>query len=129
LNPDLAGLLARALAGTAQPASVATDWKIFVVEFLFTFALAYVVLNVTAAPANKGNSFYGLAIGFTLATGPFTVGQLSGGVFNPAVAVEGSLLGTLIWSKFWIYVAASCLGGIGAALVFGYLEHGQGHSS
>src|SRR6185436_10841429 len=56
-------------------------------EFVFTFALAWVVLNVATAKATSGNSNYGLAIGFTVMTGAFAVGSVSGGVFNPAVAV------------------------------------------
>jgi aquaporin Z len=118
----LAGLLVRALAGTAAPAALANSWKIFVLEFLFTAALAYVVLNVATAKATEGNSFYGLAIGFTLATGVFAAGKLSGGAFNPAVALGGTVTGSLRWSHYWIYVVASCLGGLAAALVFRYLQ-------
>ena len=55
-----------------------------IVEFLFTFALAYVVLNVATARGTEGNSFYGLAIGFTVVAGAFAVGGISGGAFNPA---------------------------------------------
>ena len=53
----------------------------------FTFALVYVVLNVATAKGTSGNSFYGLAIGFTVLVGAFSVGNISGGAFNPAVAV------------------------------------------
>ena len=56
-------------------------------EFLFTFALAYVVLNVATSKDTAGNSNYGLAIGFTVLTGAYAVGAISGGAFNPAVAV------------------------------------------
>src|SRR4051794_23411299 len=61
--------------------------KAFLVEFLFTFALAYVVLNVATSKATAGNSNYGLAIGFTVMVGAFSVGSISGAAFNPAVAV------------------------------------------
>ena len=44
-------------------------------EFLFTFALVYVVLNVATSKANDGNSFYGLAIGFTVTDGRLRCGQ------------------------------------------------------
>jgi len=54
-------------------------------EFLFTFALCWVVLNVATAKGTSGNSFYGLAIGFTVLAGAFSVGAISGGAFNPAV--------------------------------------------
>src|SRR5262245_17075804 len=43
--------------------------KAFVVELLFTFALAYVVLNVATSKDHPNNSFYGLAIGFTVLVG------------------------------------------------------------
>src|SRR6202008_4418249 len=62
-------------------------------EFLFTFALVYVVLNVATAKGTSGNSFYGLAIGMTVMVGAVSVGNISGGAFNPAVARELSRLG------------------------------------
>ena len=63
------------------------------VEFLFTFALVWVVLNSATSKDNDGNSFYGLAIGLTVMTGAFAVGDISGGAFNPAVAVGVSVMG------------------------------------
>ena len=87
-------------------------------EFLFTFALAYVVLNVATAKGTSGNSFYGLAIGMTVMVGAFSVGGVSGGAFNPAVAVGASLLGLFSWSNIWIYLMADLLGGGAAALTF-----------
>src|SRR5262249_25543077 len=60
--------------------------KAFLAEFLFTFALVWVVLNVATSKGTAGNSNYGLAIGFTVLTGAFAVGGISGGAFNPAVA-------------------------------------------
>src|SRR5690606_6737401 len=65
----------------------------FVAEFLFTFALVYVVLNVATARGNEGNSHYGLAIGFTVMVGAYSVGAISGGAFNPAVAIGIAMLG------------------------------------
>src|SRR5437870_1688086 len=61
--------------------------KALIVEFLYTFALAYVVLNVATAKGTAGNSFYGLAIGFTVMAGAYAVGPVSSAAFNPAVAV------------------------------------------
>jgi len=86
-----------------------------IVEFLFTFALAYVVLNVATADGTEGNSFYGLAIGFTVATGAFAVGAISGGAFNPAVAIGAMVMGLLSWSDIWVYLLANLLGGAAAA--------------
>ena len=118
----LAAVLVRALVGLAAPARLASDWKILVGELIFTLALAYVVLNVTSAEATEGNSFYGLAIGFTVATGIFAVGKTTGGVFNLAAALGGSVTGALTWSHSWIYLLASLLGGASAAAVFAYLH-------
>jgi aquaporin Z len=87
-------------------------------EFLFTFALVYVVLNSATAEGTSGNSFYGLAIGMTLMTGAFAVGDISGGAFNPAVALGISMLGLSSWGNIWIYLAANFGAAIVAALVF-----------
>jgi aquaporin Z len=90
----------------------------FAAELLFTFALVYVVLNVATARATDGNSYFGLAIGFTVLAGAFAVGDISGGAFNPAVAVGVSMMGLFPWSNIWLYVLADLLGGALAALVF-----------
>ena len=121
----LAALLARGVSGHATAASLSSNWKILVVEFIFTFALAYVVLNVATARGTEGNSFYGLAIGFTVAAGAFTVGGISGAAFNPAVAVGASILGAFKWSHIWIYIVGSLLGGAIAAGVFLYVQGGE----
>jgi len=92
--------------------------RAFVAEVLFTFALAYVVLNVATAKGTAGNSFYGLAIGMTVMSGAFAVGHISGGVFNPAVALGITLMGLSGLGSIWIYLAANFLGGAAAALAF-----------
>jgi aquaporin Z len=87
-------------------------------EFLFTFALAYVVLNTATAKNTSGNSFYGLAIGFSVLVGAFSVGSISGAVFNPAVAVGISCMGWSPWPNLWIYLVADFLGAGVAAAAF-----------
>ncbi|HEY2799212.1 MAG TPA: aquaporin [Chthoniobacterales bacterium] len=87
-------------------------------EFLFTFALVYVVLHTATAEGTSGNSFYGLAIGMTVMTGAFAVGDISGGAFNPAVAIGLSMLGISPWPNIWIYLAAEFGAGLAAALIF-----------
>ena len=90
----------------------------FVAEFLFAFALVYVVLNVATAKGTSGNSFYGLAIGMTVMTGAFAVGGISGGAFNPAVAIGIGVMGLVAMASIWIHSVANLLGGAVAALVF-----------
>jgi aquaporin Z len=96
-----------------------------VAEFIFTFALCYVVLNVATSKDNAGNSFYGLAIGFTIFVGAASVGKISGGAFNPAVALGASVMGLFSWSNIWIYLLADFAGGAAAAFVFRYLNPGD----
>ena len=91
-------------------------------ELLFTFALAYVVLNVAPAKGTDGNAFYGLAIGFTVMTGAFAVGGVSGGVFNPAVAVGISAMGLSSWGNIWVYLIANFAGAALAAYVFKFVN-------
>src|SRR3954465_2992091 len=90
-----------------------------VAEFLFTFALVYVVLNSATADGTSGNSFYGLAIGMTVMTGAFAVGDISGGAFNPAVAIAISMLGLSSWSNIWIYLVAN----FGAAILAAFVSN------
>jgi aquaporin Z len=94
-------------------------------EFLFTFALVYVVLNVATAKGTSGNSFYGLAIGMTVMTGAFAVGNISGGAFNPAVAIGITIMGLSAWSSIWIFLVANFLGGAIAAFTFKALNPGD----
>ncbi len=87
-------------------------------EFLFTFALVWVVLNVATAKGTSGNSFYGAAIAFTVLAGALAVGGISGGVFNPAVAVGVCSMGIISWGSIWIYLVANFAGGYAAVAAF-----------
>ena len=93
-----------------------------IAEFLFTFALCYVVLNVATSKNTSGNSFYGLAIGFTVLIGAYSVGAISGGAFNPAVAVGITVMGLSSVVNIWIFLVANFVGGAVAALVFNSLN-------
>lgn len=91
-------------------------------EFLGTFALAYVILNVATSKNTAGNSNYGLAIGFTVAAMAYTFGGISGGAFNPAVAIGITLMHLAKAADLWIFLAANFAGGAAAALVFKLLN-------
>ena len=90
----------------------------FLVELVFTFALAYVVLNVATTKKSAGNSYFGLAIGFTVVAAAYAGGPISGGAFNPAVALGLALMGLVAPAKLWIFFFANLAGGALAALVF-----------
>jgi aquaporin Z len=105
------------LPGSASAPPI--GWKAaLLVEFLFTFALAWVVLNTATAKGTAGNSFYGLAIGMTVMTGAFAVGGISGGAFNPAVALGVTLMGLSTWGNIWIFLVGNFAGGAVAALTY-----------
>ncbi|WP_297545580.1 aquaporin [Amycolatopsis sp.] len=117
-----AGAVAHAVVTPAAPAKTLSLTghvpAALVAELLFTFALAYVVLNVATSKDHPDNSFYGLAIGFTVMVGAFAVGGISGGVFNPAVAIGGATMGLFGWSTVWVYLVAELVAGVIAGLAF-----------
>jgi aquaporin Z len=105
------------------PAAETSLFGFFLLELLFTFALVLVVLNTATADATAGNSYYGLAIGFTVLVGAFAAGPISGGAFNPAVALGPILVDAIFGSGaslagLWVYLAATFAGGALAAVVF-----------
>jgi aquaporin Z len=99
--------------------------RAFLAEFLFTFALCYVVLNVATAKGTAGNSFYGWAIGSTVMVGAYAVGGISGGAFNPAVAFGAAFMGLFSWGGIVVYFIAQLAAGYVAALVFKAAHPGE----
>jgi aquaporin Z len=91
---------------------------VFLVELLFTFALCYVVLNVATSKHHPDNSYYGLAIGFTVVSGAFAVGAISGGAFNPSVTVGAAAMGLFAWPTLWVYLVAQGIAAIAAGATF-----------
>lgn len=87
-------------------------------EFVFTFALVYVVLNVATSKKTSGNSYFGLAIGFTVVIGAFAGGGISGGAYNPAVAAGITMMGLASMNSIWIYLVGNFAGGAAAAMVY-----------
>lgn len=94
----------------------------FIAELVFTFALVFVVLNTATSKDHPTNSFYGLAIGTTVFIGAATVGGISGGSFNPAVAFGLSVGGQFQWAYIWLYVLAPLIGAAIAAYAFRVLN-------
>ncbi|MFI7194326.1 MULTISPECIES: MIP/aquaporin family protein [Nocardia] len=121
----LAALVARYVVDPARTATMSTLTltghtlgAAFAVELLFTFALCYVMLNVATSKSHPDNSFYGLAIGFTVVAGAFAVGAISGGAFNPAVTLGAAVMGVFAWPTLWVYFVAQLLAAAGAGAVF-----------
>src|SRR6185369_121463 len=118
----VAALVATFLMGAGTPMEIKNVPAALVAEFLFTFALAYVVLNTATAKGTSGNSFYGLAIGMTVMTGAFAVGPIGSGVFNPAVAIGIAVMKLVGFSQVWIHIVADLAGGVVAALAFKFIN-------
>jgi aquaporin Z len=111
-------------AGVAVASATPPTVPALLAEFLGTFALVYVVLNVATARATEGNSYFGLAIGSTVVVMAYAVGGISGGAFNPAVAVGITVMGLAAPASLWIFLVADLAGGAVAALLFNSLDLG-----
>jgi aquaporin Z len=125
LGAVVAALAARFALGkpfACAPGSGVGTAQALLIEFLFTFALCLVVLNTATAKKTEGNSFYGLAIGFTIVVAAFAGGGISGGAFNPAVGLGPTIVDAMTsggsFANAWLYVVGPLLGGVVAALVF-----------
>lgn len=118
----LAALASLTVWPAGEKAMVIEVGPAFLVEALFTLILVWVVLNVATSKDTEGNSFYGLAIGGTVFVGAATVGSISGGGFNPAVALGLSVGGHFAWSSLWLYIVAPVVGAVIAALLFRVLN-------
>ncbi len=119
----VAGIVFRAMTGGSF--SVVPGERLLpalLAEFFFTFALALVVLNVATSKRTEGNSYFGIAIGFTVTAGAFAVGNISGGAFNPAVGLGANLVHSMFGGdslvQSWIYLVAPFLGAAVAASLF-----------
>ncbi len=110
------------MGSTFAPAPGGELFPALVAEFLFTFALVLVILNTATADETSGNSYFGLAIGFTVMAGAFAVGDISGAAFNPAVGM-GAIIVDIVFGDGsfgdgWIYLVGPFGGGAAAAVVF-----------
>lgn len=129
LGAVMAGLLVWKLTGSplhVAPGEETTMLKMFVGEVVATFGLAYVVLHVATGKGTEGNSYYGLAIGATVAAFAVGFGPITGGAFNPAVglgpAVVEMLVGREVTSLAWVYAVGPIAGAVAAAYAFKYQE-------
>lgn len=121
----LAGFMSFHLTGQTfapAPGAGVDAMTAVVAELLFTFALALVILQVATNEKTSGNSYYGLAIGFTVMAGAFAVGDISGGAFNPAVGIGAILVNSIAgdggFQNLWIYLVGPFAGGALAAVVY-----------
>ncbi|MEM7415227.1 MAG: MIP/aquaporin family protein [Gemmatimonadota bacterium] len=124
----LAATTVQLLVGETFPVAPGVDGIAapLLAEILATFALCLVIMNVATSKKTEGNSYYGLAIGFTVTAFAWAVGGVSGGAFNPAVGTGPILVDTMMGegsiSNLWLYWVGPVLGGLGAVPVFRFQE-------
>ncbi len=125
LGAWLAAGAVQLITGSTFAPAPGTDYTVveaLIAEVLVTFALVLVVLNVATAKATEGNSYYGLAIGFTVLAGAYAVGPISGGAFNPAVGIGPIIVDSLggggTLGSLWIYIVGPVVGALVAVPVF-----------
>jgi aquaporin Z len=126
----LAALTAWTIVGhtfAPGPAPGAVPIPALLVELLFTTALVLVIFNVAGTKATEGNSYFGLAIGFTVLAGALAGGGISGGAFNPAVGLGPMLVHVLAGhpralTNVWLYIVGPGVGAVLAVVIY-RLQH------
>ncbi len=117
----LAAIVSQEILLAHEPSVTAIDMdatNALAAEFLYTFALVYVILNVATSDATQGNGYYGAAISFVVLAGALTVGEISGGSFNPAVSGALLVSGSIELSDLWIHLVPQFLAGVLAVQAF-----------
>uniref|UniRef100_A0A6B2LG26 Aquaporin n=1 Tax=Arcella intermedia TaxID=1963864 RepID=A0A6B2LG26_9EUKA len=126
LGSMLGALLVYACTGRTFGPAIGSDATIgtaLTAEIISTFMLVTTVLNVATTEAQEDNSFFGLAIGFTVASLAISVGSISGGAFNPAVGTGPHFIAAIInkttpYYAMWIYWVGPLIGATIGALFF-----------
>jgi aquaporin Z len=119
----LAGLLVNYIKGGPQELSPTPDvTKALIVEFLFTYWLVNNVLNSATSKTNSGNSYYPIAIGFTIVVAAYAGGGISGGAYNPAIACGLTALGIKPLAGIWMFWVPNFLGAAAAAGMYRFIN-------
>jgi aquaporin Z len=111
-----------------QPGPNITLASVGILELLFTFALASVVLHTATSNNTKDNNYFGLAIGLTVMAGGFSLGDISGAVFNPAVILGAEIARSATGftnsiSELILYVTSATAGGILAGAIYNSINN------
>ena len=114
----LAALASEMFAKTSVMALEMDTTQALGAEFLYTFALVFVILNVATSEATEGNGYYGAAIALVVLAGALTVGEISGGSFNPAVTGALFVSGVVDVADLWIHLVPQFIAGILAVQAF-----------
>jgi aquaporin Z len=106
------------LPDTLSPEMTDLGTEAIVAELLFTFALAYVILNVATTESTSDNGYYGAAIAFVVLAGAITVGSISLASFNPAVTSALIVSGKVSLADSWMHFVPQFIGAVLATYVY-----------
>lgn len=106
----------------ARPLVFSSWSQVMLAELFGAFTLVYTVLNVTVARVKANNGFYGLAIGLTVTAVTYALGGISGGIFNPALAVGMYIMGIVSKLQILTYFSGNIAGAVLASFIFNIVE-------
>jgi len=118
----LAGFLLTSYIDATPSPTVLEIVPALIAELLGSLLFVYVFLNLTTVKKTAGNNYYGLTIGFTYAAAIYAFGTISGGAFNPAVALGMTMADLTSWETIWIFPVANFVGGVLAAFLSQYVN-------
>ena len=109
---------ANQLLGTTLPAG--SEWQSFLLEFLLTFFLMLVIINVSTGSKEQG-MFAGIAVGSVVCLEAMFAGSICGASMNPARSL-GPAIVSRHFSSLWVYILAPVTGAIAAVPIFNILK-------
>ncbi|WBO86431.1 aquaporin [Hymenobacter yonginensis] len=108
---------ANALLGATLPTGA--EGQSFVLEFILTYFLMLVILNVACGSKEQG-LFAGLAIGAVVLLEAMFAGPICGASMNPARSVAPALVSGHL-EHLWLYLVAPTVGAIAAVFTWQFL--------
>jgi len=102
------------LLGTTIPSG--SNMQSFVLEFILTFFLMLVIINVAKGSKEQG-LFAGIAIGSVVLLEAMFAGPVCGASMNPARSLGPAIVSGEI-KQVWIYITAPILGAITAIVIY-----------
>ena len=107
--------------GTTLPSG--TEMQSFLLEFVLTFFLMLVIINVATGSKEQG-MFAGLAIGSTVLLEAMFAGPVCGASMNPARSIAPAIISGHL-EHLWIYIVSTTLGAVSAIPVWKFLNYKQ----
>lgn len=117
--------------GATAPFPGVSPWQALLNEVVITFFLMVVIMAV-AVDDRGPRGMAGFLIGFVVAVGVITTGNISGASFNPArtlgpyftITISNLLFGTQgpnLWGFAWIYIVGPLVGAIAGVYTYDYM--------